>query len=314
MPYELSDLLVVGISSRALFDLDEEDRIFRAHGLAKYREHQRANEDCELPPGTAFQLVRGLLDINKRADKRLVEVIVMSRNDADSGMRIMNSIEHWGLDITRAAFTNGRELWPYTPAFQCKLFLSADPSDVRRAVASDIPAALIMPPPEAVDPADDPPDEVRVAFDGDAVLFDDESERVFQEQGLEAFQQREAALADQPMNPGPFAPFLHALQRVQSEFPEGESPIRASLVTARNAPAHRRVVNTLRSWGVRLDESFFLGGVTKAAVLQALRPHIFFDDQEAHLRDAQRAVPAAHVLPPDRKQLELFETDDETVS
>lgn len=306
MPYSLTGKLVVGISSRALFDLDDADRVFRTEGLAAYRRYQREQEHETLRPGTALPLIRGLLAINRKTDEPLVEVIVISRNDADTAIRLFDSIEEYGLDITRGAFTSGRDPWRYLRPLECSLFLSADAEDVYRARVQGLPAALVLSRPDDVDDAEvDQVDEVRIAFDGDAVLFDERSELIFQQGGLDAFQEHEAQRADVPMSPGPFLPFLLALKRIQDRFPEGSSPIRTSLVTARGAPAHRRVVHTLRSWGVRLDETFFLGGIAKAPVLAALRPHIFFDDQLPHLEAAQRSVPSAHVVP-EREQLALF--------
>ncbi len=303
MAYSLADKLVVGISSRALFDLDEANEVFRTRGLAAYRDYQRQHEDDPLSPGAAFPLVRALLSLNAGRSERLVEVIVMSRNDADSAMRVFNSIEASGLDITRGAFRGGRDPWSCLKAFSCSLFLSAEPEDVFAALAQGFPAALVLDAPEA--PADDEPGEVRVAFDGDAVLFDDESERVFQRGGIDAFHEHEARHADAPLSPGPFRPFLQALARLQSRFPEGRSPIRTALVTARAAPAHQRVVNTLRSWNVRIDETFFLGGLDKTGILEVLRPHIFFDDQMRHLERAASVVPSARVLQTVH-QLDLF--------
>jgi 5'-nucleotidase len=300
MPYLLEERLVVGITSRALFDLDESNAVFEAEGLAAYREHQRSREDDPLAPGTGFALVRALLGINRKADDGLVEVIVISRNDCDTAMRVLKSVEAHGLDISRFAFTDGRDPLPYLVPFCCSLFLSADPADVGRALAGGFPAAQVLAPPERVQ---DDFDEVRIAFDGDAVLFDGESEAFYQEHGLERFGAREAQLADEPMAPGPLKPFLLALRRIQERFPEENSPIRTALVTARNAPAHYRVINTLRAWGVRLDECFFLGGVAKAGVLEVLRPHIFFDDQLAHLVGAQPTTAAAHVVPHTAEQL-----------
>ncbi|HEY7599575.1 MAG TPA: 5'-nucleotidase [Candidatus Limnocylindrales bacterium] len=312
MPYSLTGKLVVGISSRALFDLDEADQVFRRDGLAAYREFQRAHEGEVLGPGTAMPLIKGLLAIDgphtPEAD-RLVEVILLSRNDADSAMRLFSSIEAYGLRIHRGAFTSGRDPWPYLRPLQCSLFLSANPDDVFHARAQGFPAALALPLPQA-DPDEDV-GEVRIAFDGDAVLFGEQSELLFQREGLDAFQEHESARSAEPLSPGPFAPFLLALKRIQDRFPEGRSPIRTALVTARGAPTHTRVVNTLRAWGVRMDETFFLGGIDKAPVLEALRPHIFFDDQLTHLREAQRRVPSAHVVP-ERQQLALF--DDEQVA
>jgi 5'-nucleotidase len=295
MPYSLEDKLVVGITSRALFGLDRADTVFRDQGLSAYRAYQREHEDDILEPGTGFYLVKGLLRINERAPERLVEVIIISRNDADSGMRIFNSIEAHGLDISRAAFTDGRDPWAYLGSFQSDLFLSAQRQDVERALGLNFPAALVCSAPERL--SEDEVEEVRIGFDGDAVLFDAESERVYQEQGLDAFLEREAALANRPMNPGPFKPFLMGLKRIQDQFPEENSPIRTALITARNAPAHRRVVKTLRAWGVRVDETFFLGGIEKVGILDVLRPHIYFDDQMIHLERAQARTPAAHVIP-----------------
>ena len=306
MPYSLSDKLVVGITSRALFDLAEEDALFKSKGLRVYRQFQREHEHIPLEPGTAFPLIRALLGLNDRADEPLVEVIVISRNDADSGSRIMNSVEHHALPISRAAFTDGSEPWPYVRAFGCSLFLSAEHDDVERALKHQFPAALITnPPPEQL--ADHRLDEVRIAFDGDAVLFDPQSEQVYAEQGLAAFTEREAALAEEPMGPGPFEPFLRALAAIQEQFSAKNPPIRTALVTARGAPAHRRVVNTLRAWGVRVDESFFLGGVDKTGVLEVFRPHIFFDDQTVHLERAAASTPGARVVPSGVQQLQLFD-------
>jgi 5'-nucleotidase len=293
---------VVGISSRALFDLAEANRVFVEEGLAAYRAYQRAHEEEVLAPGTAFPLVRGLLSINDRARQRLVEVIVISRNDAESAMRVFNSIEHYGLDITRGAFTNGGDSWRYIPPFHCSLFLSVEPSDVVAALLRGFAAALVLPPPGGTS-VDEEPFPVRIAFDGDAVLFGGESERLFRAEGLEAFQEHERLRSDEPMHPGPFRPFLEALGRIQARFPEDRSPIRTALVTSRGAPAHRRVVTTLRSWHVRVDETFFLGGLEKAEVLGVLRPHIFFDDQMTHLELAAEAVPSAHVMTSEQLQL-----------
>jgi 5'-nucleotidase len=301
MPYRLDDKLVIGITSRALFDLAEADRLFRSKGLAEYRRYQREHENDILEPGTGFHLVGALLGIN-HGDDRLVEVVVISRNDADSGMRIFNSIEAHGLDISRAAFTDGSDPWNYLEPFHCDLFLSAERNDVEQALRIGRAAALVLAPPTG--DRDPRIDEVRIAFDGDAVLFDAESEHVYQTQGLEAFQAREAALADVPMHPGPFEPFLMGLKRIQDRFPEEDSRIRLSLITARGAPAHKRVINTLRQWGVRIDETFFLGGFEKSGILEVLRPHIYFDDQLAHLEHTQGSTPAAQVVPVEQ-QMEL---------
>jgi 5'-nucleotidase len=296
MPYNLNDLLVIGITSRALFDLEEADSVFKRQGIEAYRDHQRSRETDILAPGTGFSLVQNLLRINDQVHEPVVEVVVISRNDADSGIRILNSIEAHDLGITRAAFTDGRPPWPYLKAFDCDLFLSAEPEDVEQALRNNRPAALVLKTGiRSQEPGLD--GEVRIAFDGDAVLFDHESEHVYQTRGLEAFNRREAELAEVSLSPGPFKRFLDSLAEIQRKFPAEKSPIRLALVTSRAAPAHRRVVNTLRQWGIRLNETFFLGGVDKSGVLAAFKPHIFFDDQLTHLETAQATTPSAHVVP-----------------
>ncbi len=292
MPETLEDKLVVGISSRALFDLSDANDVFEREGLSAYRAYQRAHEHDVLARGTAFPLVRGLLNVNARAGEQLVEVIIFSRNDADTGMRVLRSVEAHGLDITRGVFRGGREPWPLLPALHCDVFLSAEPSQVLKAREQGVAAALIMP---GAKLANEDVNEVRIAFDGDAVLFGDASQQVFDSQGLDAFHEYEARHADEPMSAGPFRPFLEGLGRIQAHF-GATSPIRTALVTARAAPAHYRVINTLRAWGVNVDETYFLGGVDKAAVLAAFGAHIFFDDQRVHVESAAAAVPAAQVL------------------
>ncbi len=296
MPYSLEDKLVVAITSRALFDLEDAHRIFLEQGLEAYRRFQLQREAMPLSPGTGFPLVKALLSINDRlpAGERLVEVVLLSRNDADSGLRIWNSIEACGLDITRGVFTDGRSPYVYLPAFRCDLFLSANESDVQAALGRGQAAALVYAP--ATRQEDDYA-EVRIAFDGDAVLFSDSSERIFQEQGLEAFQRYEQVMEDVPLEPGPFKGFVDALKKIQEKFPEDKCPIRTALVTSRNAPAQKRPIKTLRHWGVRLDETFFLGGMEKSRVLDTFRPHIFLDDQSAHLDTAALSTPSARVFP-----------------
>ena len=292
MPETLEDKLVVGISSRALFDLDEANAVFEQHGLTAFREYQREHEHEILEPGTAFPLVKGLLAVNDRAGEQLVDVIILSRNDADSAMRVLRSVEAHGLSITRGIFRGGRDPWPLLPALSCDVFLSAEPSQVIKAREHGVAAALILP---GARLANEDVTEVRIAFDGDAVLFDPASQHVFDEQGLDAFHDHEEAHQDEPMSPGPFRPFLDGLARIQRHF-GATSPVRTALVTARAAPAHYRVVNTLRSWGVNVDETYFLGGVDKTEVLKAFGAHIFFDDQRVHAERAATEVPAAQVL------------------
>ena len=304
MSYSLEDKLVVGITTRALFDLEEANQVFETAGLAAYREYQQARETTPLAPGTAFAVVKGLLAINRRAGRNLVEVVVISRNDAESAVRVFNSIEHYRLPIERGVFRGGREPWPYLEAFRCSLFLSVEAGDVIQALDAGVPAALVLAPPEPVQ-ADEEDQEVRIALDGDAVLFGDESEFVYQTFGLDEFHRHETEQVAVPLAPGPLEPFLRSLHRVQEAFPQGESPIRTALVTSRNAQAVMRAINTLRSWGVRIDETFFLGGIDKAEFLRIFRPHIFFDDQMSHLEGARRIAPSAQV-PRRATQLEAF--------
>jgi 5'-nucleotidase len=296
MPFNLTDKLVVGIASTALFDLADADRVFREQNLSAYRKYMRAKESARLEAGTGFPLVKGLLGINKLAGEALVEVILMSKNDADSGYRILNSIEQWDLKISRAAFTDGRPPSEYLEAFSCNLYLTTIREEVVKAIKSGFPAALVYAPPKDVDLSSN---EVRIAFDGDAVLFSDESDRVFRRGGLEAFEQHETKFENVPLKEGPLKGFLDAISRIQERFPEGgngiKCPIRTSLVTARGMPAHKRPINTLRKWNIRLDESFFLGGVEKASVLKVLKPHIFFDDQKSNLDPCKTDLPVAEV-------------------
>jgi len=285
--------LVVAISSRALFDLGDSHALFESEGLDAYREFQMAHENDLLAPGIAFPLVQKLLRLNDPAPAPpRVEVILLSRNSADTGLRIFNSIEHFGLDIARAVFTSGASTTPYVHSFGADLFLSANPESVARALEAGIAAATILPSKAPQQSSN----QLRIAFDGDAVIFGDESERVSQEQGLDAFHRNEIENVDKPLSGGPFRGFLAALHRLQSAFPAGDdSPIRTALVTARSAPAHKRVILTLRSWGVRLDEALFLGGLDKGPFLQAFGADIFFDDSHANVESARRHVATGHV-------------------
>lgn len=285
--------LVIAISSRALFDLNESHKVFEQQGLAAYQQYQIDHEDDVLSPGEAFPLVHKLLSLNQRLPgEPRVEVILLSRNSADTGLRVFNSIEHYGLKITRAAFSGGQSPYRYVGAFGCHLFLSTDASDVRSALESGVAAATLMPSPIREYDADAP---LKFAFDGDAVLFSDEAEQVYKSQGLEAFTVSEKASAKNPLNGGPFKAFLAALQSLQAEFPIDQSPIRTALVTARSAPAHERVIRTLRSWNIRLDESLFLGGLDKGDFLRAYGADVFFDDQQGHCDSASQHVATGHV-------------------
>lgn len=298
MAYDLTKFLVIGISSRALFDLSLEDDIFMNEGLEPYIAYQHKHEDDVLAPGSGFPLVRALLRLNELfPDDRKTEVIIMSRNTADTSMRIFNSIEHYGLDITRAALTGGASLAPYLKAFDIDLFLSASEDDVQAAIDANVAAGFIYTHPELYE---SDIDQIRVAFDGDAVLFSDESELIYKNEGLDAFLKHEKDNARKTLPEGPFAKLLKTISYLQHHIKADKSPIRTALVTARNSPAHERVIRTLREWHVRIDEAFFLGGVSKAEVLQAFGAHIFFDDQDVHLGPASQHVPVARV--PYKKQ------------
>ncbi len=291
---DLDSCLVVGIGSRALFDLEHENQIFERQGVEAYRRYQREHEQQVLQPGTAFPMIQELLSINRFAPdgQRLVEVVIMSRNTPDMGLRIFHSIEYHGLDITRAAFTGGEGLAAYLDAFRVDLFLSRSEVDVQAAVDAGVAAAVLCEQPQDYQPIHD---QVRIAFDGDAVLFSAESERIYQEQGLDAFIAHEQQYRRKPLPEGPFAKLLKMIAWLQKTLPQEQNPFRLALVTARNSPAHARVLYTLRNWGVDLDEAFFLGGLAKDRILKAFRAHLFFDDQDAHLHHASKVVPSARV-------------------
>ena len=291
MPVTFDDKLVIAISSRALFDLDASHHVYENQGREAYRQYQIAHEEELLEPGDAFGFVKKMLHINQQLDQERVEVILLSRNSADTGLRVFNSIEHYGLNITRAAFSGGSSPYRYINSFGSHLFLSTHPEDVRQALASGVAAANLLP----SKAGDIEGQELKLAFDGDAVIFSDESERIYQEQGLAAFADNEKLAANQPMEGGPFKSFLAALQMLQNQFPETECPIRTALVTARSAPAHERVIKTLRAWNIRIDESLFLGGLAKGEFLHAFGADVFFDDQQGHCENASSLVPTGHV-------------------
>ncbi len=295
MAIDLSEILVVGVSSRALFNLEKENDVFEKEGVTGYRKFQLENENNPLEPGAAFYLVKSLLNLNELASKRIVEVVVMSRNSAETGIRVLNSLRHHQLDITRLAFSGGEPLASYIDAYDVDLFLSKDSKDVQAAIDSKTcAAAYIYAPPASFNPQEN---KVKIAFDADAVLFSDESEQRYKSEGLEAFQKHELEHENEPMKEGPFAKLLMKLSKIQTHFPTSIelTPIRIAIVTARNAPAHMRVINTLRHWGVYVDEMYFLGGLSKDKVLQAFGAHIFFDDQDYHLESASKVVPSGKV-------------------
>lgn len=291
----LQEKLVVAISSRALFNLDESHAVFENEGVEAYCRYQVEREEIPLESGVAFSLVKKLLALNERDPANpCVEVILLSRNSADTGLRIFNSIRHHGLNISRAAFTRGGSTHPYISAFGAQLFLSAEPSDVRKALEAGFAAATILS--SAVAPVVEAySSQLRIAFDGDAVLFSDESERIYKRDGLDAFESNEMLAARQPLPGGPFKNFLAMLHQIQLDYPADTSPIRTALITARGAPAHERVIRTLRAWNIRIDEALFLGGKEKGEFLKAFGADIFFDDQQTHCESARQHVATGHV-------------------
>lgn len=300
MAFDLSCRLVIGLASSALFDLAESDAVFRTKGAQIYREYQRDNQDKPLVRGVAFPFIRRVLSLNQlNPDDPPVEVILLSRNDPDTGLRVMNSIQHYGLPITRAVFMQGQSPHRYIPAFDIELFLSANAEDVRSAVQAGYPAGQIL---TGMIDDDSSDQQLRIAFDFDGVLVDDEAETVYQEHDLGEFHQHETLRQDIPHTPGPLKAFLKriaAIQQLEEEKrvlePDYQPILRVSIVTARNAPAHKRVINTMRHWGITVNEAFFMGGVEKAKVLDIMQPHIFFDDQKLHLEPAAARLPSVHI-------------------
>ncbi|MCH9798942.1 MAG: 5'-nucleotidase [Betaproteobacteria bacterium] len=306
MALDLSNTLVVGISATALFDLGEADRLFQERlkvdvekAVIEYRQYMLARESEPLLDGTGMPLIRALLELNKfhqKDEAPLVEVVVMSRNSPETGVRVFNNIRKLGLKISRHAFTGGESVADYIEAFDVDLFLTTNLKDAQKVMdAGKCAVALLKEPPKDIEQL--PSDQVRIAFDGDAVLFDESSELIFKSKGLDEFQQNEDLQQHVPMLEGPYASFLQKLAKLQSRLPFGVemSPIRLAIVTARSAPAEMRVINTLRHWGVYVNEVFFLGGLNKAAILKAFKPHIFFDDQDLHIETASKLVPAGKV-------------------
>ncbi len=292
MPKHFSNKLVVAISSRALFDLDESNQVYETQGIEAYREYQFANEKEVLQPGAAFPLVQKFLKLNEGREEKdaLVEVLLLSRNTADTGLRIFHSLRHYGIEVIRAAFAGGNSPFGYAKAFGADLFLSLNPDDVRQALDAGCAAATIWP----GDNACHDPHSLNLAFDGDAVLFSDEAERIFKTKGLKEFNESEKNAAHLPLAEGPFKGFLLALQSLQKQK-NLAIPVRTALVTARSAPAHERVIRTLRQWGIRIDESLFLGGLPKAEFLASFKADIFFDDQKMHCENASQRVTSGHV-------------------
>lgn len=304
MPYDLENRLVIGVASSAMFDLTESDAVFRSEGEEQYRKYQEANLHRPLSRGISFSFVKRLLSLNDLSgdpvNDPLVEVVLLSKNDPDTGLRVLKSIEHYGIGMTRAIFTQGRAPYEFIPALNISLFLSGNAADVAAAICAKFPAGQVLDSPIIDDEHDR---DLRIAFDFDGVVADDESEAVMQRtKDLGKFHEHEVRNVMQPHNPGPLQQFLVRVSRIQSaeearRKTDGsyKNRLRVSIVTARNAPSHERALNTLKSWGVMANDAFFLGGIEKAKVLSVLRPHIYFDDQPAHLRSAASVVPSVHI-------------------
>ncbi|MFD5633531.1 5'-nucleotidase [Streptomyces sp. NPDC127077] len=298
--YELKNRLVVGIASSALFNLAEADAVFRDQGEEAYRAYQEEHLDDTLDKGVAFPFIRRLLSLNDLSpDDPLVEVIILSRNDPDTGLRVMRSIQSHELPISRAIFMQGRSPYHFMPALNMSLFLSANEDDVREAVALGLPAGRVLGAAVA-DEGDD--HDLRIAFDFDGVLADDASEQVYQAGGIDDFRFHESANAATPHDPGPLRDFLAGVNRLQRREEEQRAQdadyrirVHVSLVTARNAPAHERPVRSLQDWGVAVNDAFFLGGIDKSTIMEVLKPHIFFDDQVGHVTGTSRSTPSVHI-------------------
>jgi 5'-nucleotidase len=300
MAFPIEKKLVVGISSRALFDLEEENRIFDEQGVEAYTAYQEENKDVTLEKGIAFPFVRRLLNLNQvYPDEQPVEVVLLSRNSPSTGIRVFSSIQKYGLNITRAAFMSGGSPYSYIPAFNISLFLSNNLEDVQQAIDHSFPAGLILDSKVEDDPTDM---ELRVAFDFDGVLADDSAEKIYQEQGIEAYREHEKKHSASPLTPGLVANFFRRLADVQqlenarkAKDSGYKKSLKISVVTARNAPAHERAINTLRGWDVSVDEMFLLGGIEKKRILDVLKPHLFIDDQRTHLDSSTDNVALVHI-------------------
>ena len=298
MPRSIDKKLVIAVASSALFDLGKADAIYRNDGIQAYRDYQLAHENDVLEQGVAFPFIRRFLTLNEVAGEP-VEVVLLSQNDPGTGIRVLNSIERYGLKITRAAFRKGRAPGDYLKVFNAKLFLSANETDVVKAIDQGHPAGHVLP---SVADDDEDDQELRIAFDFDGVLADDKSERIYQEEGLDAFKRHESKFATVPLDPGPLKPLLEGISEIQNaeiemskDDKDYEPRIRTAIFTARSVPSHKRVMESLRSWGVAVDEAFFLDGMEKARVLREFKPHVFFDDQTVHTDLSRVYVPSVHI-------------------
>jgi len=302
MPFDIETKLIVAVSSSALFDMQEADQVFKEKGETNYRQYQTERLDTPFQKGVAFPFISRLLGLNKLLSNS-IEVVVLSRNDSDTGRRFFRTCKHYELNITRGAFLRGKSPHEYIRAFNASLFLSAREEDVKAALEKQFPAGLVLPMSEDNRNVDTEDKELRIAFDFDGVLIDDEAEKVFsQTKDLELFQQHETEKQRQPHNPGPLKELLEkiaAFQKMEQErVAKGRQykpVLRVAIVSARNAPANERLVTTLKTWGISVDETFLLGGIDKARILEVLKPHIFFDDQKVHLVNASKTIPSVHI-------------------
>ncbi len=300
MAYELKDRLVIGLASSALFNLDESDKVFQKLGEDAYRKYQRKHQEKVLEKGVSFPFIKRLLSLNEIDPKNpLVEVVLLSKNDPDTGLRVMHSIEHYGLNMTRAIFLQGGEPHKYIKPLDISLFLSAHENDVKEAILSGSSAGQVL---ESNITDDEDDKELRISFDFDGVIADDSSESVYEKDGIDGFLKHEKEMANVPVNAGPLQEFLQKISIIQKrelkykdEHPDYEPKLKVSIVTARSAPSHERVINTMRTWDIMVNEAFFLGGIEKKKVLEVLNPHIFFDDQKLHLEKASDVLPSVHI-------------------
>lgn len=307
MPYDISQKLKIAVTTRALFRLEEEDKLYREKGTKAYEAYQIEKEQEQLEKGAAFSLIKALLSINTiEKVKDSVEVILVTRNNANTGIRVFNSIKKYDLSVTRGVFTGGGDLVPYLSALDIDLFLTANPNDAQAAIDAGIPAATLLTE-NIPDYSIDNTEQIRIAFDGDAVLFAEDSELIYKKHGLAAFKENETQHADDAMSEGPFVKFLKIIANLQSSLGENQNFIRTALVTARDAPSHERVIKTLRKWGVRIDEVFFLGGISKNPILKAFGAQIFFDDQKTYTEPASTIVPSGTVPYTSGSELNQYE-------
>lgn len=308
MPYDISNKLKIAVTTRALFKLEDEDKLYREKGRIAYEKYQIEKECAILEKGAAFSLIKALLSINNiKETKDRVEVLIVTRNNANTGIRVFNSINNYNLPISRGCFTGGGELVPYLSALDIDLFLTANENDAQAAIDAGIPAAVLLTD-NIPEYSTDEENKIRIAFDGDAVIFAEDSELIYKKQGLETFKENEAQLADEPMNEGPFVKFLKVISDLQASLGENQGFIKTALVTARDAPSHERVIKTLRKWGVRIDEMFFLGGISKNPILKAFGAQIFFDDQTTYTKPASTIVPSGTVPYKSKSELNKYKT------